>query len=876
MKQEHAISSLFPQYTTLGNLPKIRRALKHTERTNDDQIDSSLQRKYNEPMKNIRQAPEFFGKLSFHARRILRKSFDVARERKSPQVLPLHLLSAIVLEKNSLGKTLLRQFGITETHIADILGTETVEKPSEILKDEPAFSPETRTIIANAFLLAHRFSYPYVGSEHLVHALAESKDGDIAELLSHRKKSDDTDPVSSETPFSLPKLPGFSRLFEFPLPGFSSDENASDGDMPALNQFGIPLGIDQPLSGFSPRHKEMESILRTLARKTKSNPLLVGDPGVGKTAIVEAIAQLMKEGKAGSSLEGKRILLLDLAAIVAGTSFRGEFEARLKDIIREAKDHPEIILFIDEIHTLVGAGNASGSLDASNILKPALARGEIRCIGATTFTEYKRHIEKDSALERRFQVIRIAEPSPEESLHILRESRAGYEKHHHLTIGDDAIRAAVSLSIRHLHGRFLPDKAFDLLDEASALLRRKERDQETTVNRSELMRAKEKLKGVKQRFLREKNFEEAERIRSEENAIDRQLQLLEEEAEKREKKQKLTLSGELVAEAVSLLSGTPREKIDSSNISRVNTLLSTLSARIVGQETAITLLSRSVMRSFLDIGRVAHRPRGSFLFLGPSGVGKTFTARTLSDVLFEGKKSFIRFDMSEFRERHHMAQMLGSPAGYVGYGEGGTLTEHLRHHPASVVLFDEIEKAHPDILNLLLQILDEGVLTDAEGRQAHFGESFVILTSNIGSASFRNTKALGFSHHNTASPSFDSQKNDVLEELKREIRPELLARIDHTVVFQPLNQDALEEIAARELLRLKSDLDQHHIRFILPKDTARFIAKHSLTEHDGARSVRKTIQKFLEDPLSQLLLSKKRFPETVRATISKDTLHVRT
>lgn len=826
-------------------------------------------------MKNSSQKPDFFGKLSLHARHILQASFELAERDGSVSVTPHHLLIAIVLEKKSLGSTLLAQFGITEktfatTHNTNNVDAATPEKHSERTWD---FSEDTRSIIARAFLLAHRFSYPYVGSEHFVHAIAESKAIDLDALRTGASEVNREETPALSARLSLPELPGFSRLLDFPALGFAPEGDVREGETPALDQFGIPLPSEDSSARFSLREKEMESVIRTLSRKTKSNPLLIGDPGVGKTAIVEAIARLIQEGKACPALEGKRIVLLDLASVVAGTSFRGEFESRLKDIVRETKEHPEIILFLDEIHTIVGAGNASGSLDASNILKPALARGDIRCIGATTFAEYKRHIEKDPALERRFQVIKITEPTPEESARILRESRESYERHHRLTISDDAIEAAVNMSVRHLPARFLPDKAFDLLDEAAALLRQKTDANTPNHERTGLLVAHSRAKSEKERFIREQRFEEAQKLRSEELRIRDALRQIDETRERLEKKRGLTLSGETVKEAASLISGTPIERISGERIAHIGGILPALSKTIRGQNEALETLARALTRSFLGLGKHTGRPHGSFLFLGPSGVGKTLTAHTLSDVLFDGKRSFIRFDMSEFRERHHMAQMLGSPAGYVGYGEGGTLTEHMRRYPSSVVLFDEIEKAHPDILNILLQILEDGILTDAEGRRAHFSESVVILTSNIGTSSFGAHKKLGFG--GTAIDSFEPRRDEAFEALRREIRPELLSRLDHTIVFRPLDDKALEEIAEQEMSRLADDVQKHGIRMVIPKGTARFIAERAHADSEGARSIRKHARVLIEDPIASLLVSRKRFPKTIRFALTKNSLQLK-
>lgn len=845
-----------------------------------EKIDIRLEKKYNGSNENVfgriveipMKEPVFFEKLSKNARRILRVSLDVARGNGAKEVEPQHLLTAILLEKGSLGNTLLEKFGIRLEDAPEkpprSVSRRAVKAPPR--QEELSLSKKTRDIIAGAFLLANRFSYPYVGSEHLVHALVEARDPDIDPLFSLREKRDGNrkTPPPADMPFDLPELPGFARMMELPDIGFISDKGAPSSETPSLHEYGVPLGNTSSKRTFLSRNKEIESILRTLGRKTKSNPLLIGEPGVGKTTIVEAVAERLLKGTAGSAFRETKIILLDLPALVAGTTFRGEFEARLKEIVREAREHPNIILFLDEIHTIIGAGNASGALDAANILKPALSRGDIRCIGATTFAEYKRHIEKDPALERRFQPIRISEPSVEDTLAMLEESRSDYESHHKIAIGKDALQSAILLSVRHMPGRFLPDKAFDLLDEAASLLRRRTSRKDETEQYAALSLAHEKVSTLKNRLIKERNFEEAETLRLEEESLEKKLRELSSRDARREKARRTTLTGNTIAEAVALMTETPLDKILGKKSETLSTLLPQLSEKISGQEEALGILSRSIIRSRLGLKSHSARPSGSFLFLGPTGVGKTLSAKVLADTLFGTQHSFLRFDMSEFRERHHMAQMIGSPAGYVGYGEGGKLTEHIRRHPASVILFDEIEKAHPDVLNLLLQILEEGTLTDAEGKHAHFGESVVILTSNIGTESFTKEMRLGFGEKTL--PSFDSLREEALGQLKRSIRPELLARLDHTIVFRPLDERALSAIARDELDHLARNMKHHGIRLHIAEDIADFIGKKSSKEPSGARAVRATIGTMLEDPIAEILLKEKQLPAEISLSLAPD------
>jgi ATP-dependent Clp protease ATP-binding subunit ClpC len=801
--------------------------------------------------------PNFFKKLSRNARNILRASFDVAQKSGSNTVDPRHLLTAILLEKNALGAIILEQLGI---RIEDIVSLKTPNRP--ILQRhnsarEIPFSEKTRDIIASAFLLAHRFSYPYVGSEHLVHALIEAGDNDIFSLFHVQKISGSRERASSSplsgTPFHLPNFPDLAHILEFPENGFFRGKTGKTSSTPTLDEYGIRLGKQSSPKSFLARSKEIESVFRTLGRKTKSNPLLLGEPGVGKTTIVEAVAERCLKGEAGYAFHGTEIVLLDLSALVAGTSFRGEFEARLKEIVREVREHPHIILFLDEIHTLVGAGNASGALDAANILKPALSRGDIRCIGATTFAEYKRHIEKDPALERRFQPIRITEPTTEAALQILEESHKEYEAHHGITINQEALRAAVTMSVRHIPARFLPDKAFDLLDEAASLLKRRAGKKDISRKRRSLSLAYEEISTLKNRLVTEQKFKEAEAAHREETLIKKKLHALIKRESKREKVERPILSAEGIAEALSLMTETPIEKILGKKSDTLTTLFTHLSHTILGQDEAITALTRGIIRSQLGMEGGHSRPTRSILFLGPSGVGKTFTAKSLAEFLFGSRDSFLRFDMSEFRERHHMAQMIGSPAGYVGYGEGGKLTEHIRHHPASVILFDEIEKAHPDVLNLLLQILEEGILTDAEGRKARFHESVIILTSNIGTESFQKKTRFGFGGNTV--PTFESLREEALRELEQSIRPELLARLDQTIVFRPLEKEALTTIARRELERLAATLKKQAILLRYSPELAPFLGEKSFAESSGARAVRRVMAAHIEEPIAETLLT---------------------
>lgn len=816
-----------------------------------------------------------FDKLSLHARHILRASADLARANGSSRIEPRHLFAAIYFEKGSLGSFLLNSLGIQEDSLS--AATALPEgKHRPLLEKEPLLSKKAKDVIIRAYSLASHAAYPYVGSEHFASALVETNDPDIRQFIAsvpeEKKRS-----LFSLTPRNLgaPDFPGLPRMLGLSDISLSKPNPPETEDTPFLDQHGVELGIEPNQSSHSGREKEIESVLRTLGRKTKNNPLLIGEPGVGKTALVEAVAKRIEQGKAGPELEEARVIMLDLTSIVAGTSFRGEFEARIKDILHEAETHPEIILFVDEIHTIVGAGNASGGLDAANILKPALSRGNIRIIGATTLSEYKRHIEKDAALERRFQPILIEEPSHEDALRMLEESRSDYEKHHQITIGKEALRTVLSMSSRHLPERFLPDKAFDLLDEASSLLRRRSnKENNRDEKRRTLLKKQEELIELKEVLVEKQQFEEAATLRKKEVVLQETIESLEREEEKRARETRPTLSENEVLEATALITGIPLEKLRGER-RVISTLFETLEKTVVGQTDALERITNAITRSHFGMGNSSGRPLGSFLFLGPSGVGKTLTAETLGKTLFSNKKPIIRFDMSEFMERHHTAQMIGAPAGYVGYGEGGKLTEHMRRHPASVILFDEIEKAHPDVLNLLLQILEDGTLTDAEGRRVPFRNSVIILTSNIGTDSILGKEPLGFGDRAHAK-SFEASEESVMSEVRRRLRPELLARLDHTIVFQPLSNDSLKKIAGHELLRLTKELGEKSIKLRFTPNITDFIAKKSFSSKENGRSVRKTIEQIIEHPLASELAKRDTHPKTISLSMNRsDTLNIR-
>lgn len=833
-----------------------------------------------------------FAKLSSHARQSLKEAVQVALSAGAPVIEPKHLLLAIILEKGSIGGLILRNAGLTEDALRSVCfppasndtgedtppqGHRRNRKPVR-QSGNPALSSALRSAITRAFSLASELRYPYVGSEHIMYAIIEKPDHDVRTALATARI--DTAKVNAllRTNFGFPTLSNLSQMFDFSDVSVAERpvETEPDSATPYLDQYGIDLmeeESDPSMGRLQFRGREVERMIHILGRRTKNNPLLIGEPGVGKTTLVHALAQRILMGTAGPLLADKRIIGIDLALVVAGTNFRGEFESRLKEIIHEASENSDVILFIDEIHTIVGAGNASGSLDAANILKPALSRGEIQCIGATTFAEHKRHIEKDPALERRFQPVLVAEPTPDEAVHILSESRKQYEDFHAVSLPNETLRAAVDTSVRYISDRFLPDKAFDLLDEAASAVRQTHAGQNRTysVIRS-LEKQLAKQNRLKENLVSEALYDQAIRLKSEVDRLSNEIATLRKAADQEVRGTRIIITPDDIARVASRATGIPYEKLSLQPGETVATLEEALSQRIIGQSSILKDLSTSIVRSWSGVS-APHRPLGSFLFLGPSGVGKTLTAKVLAEVLFGSDKSLIRLDMSEFGERHTVAQMIGAPAGYVGYGEGGKLTEQIRRQPYSVVLFDEIEKAHPDAFNVLLQILDEGYLTDAEGRRVNFRNTIVILTSNIGTQAFNRSARLGFHHQangtDTSIPDFTAVRNDVLEEVRRQLRPELLNRLDRIAVFEPLTPEAIRSIITLELRRLRDRLTKQKVSLTFPKNLDTWLLP-KIDQKGGARFVRNAIETHIETPIAFALLNTAR-PTRLAVRINGDT-----
>ncbi|HWQ60083.1 MAG TPA: ATP-dependent Clp protease ATP-binding subunit [Candidatus Fimivivens sp.] len=829
-------------------------------------------------MKNesIGHLPE---KFSIRARRALDGAGAAASESESTVIRPIHLLSAILSEEGSLGNLFLVNAGIKLPSVRkEAVGIGTRRKragkrPSTILP----FSEGTKDVLTGAFASANRFGSPYVGTEHVVHAILSRPDDEIVRILSGAG-IDPGDTLSDlESHLGLDHVPDFGKLLDLPELSIAKRSTVQGGLPPSLSQFTVDLGRDTADEGgaFFGREPEISRIASILGRRQKNNPVLLGEPGVGKTAIVSAIARRIADGGAGAGLSDKRILALDLALVVAGTSFRGEFEARLKEIVREAKERPDIILFIDELHTIVGAGNAQGGLDAANILKPALARGEIRVIGATTPAEYRKHIEKDPALGRRFQPVSVREPSKDETRKLLRGIRPAYESFHGIKIDSPLLDLAVDLSVRYLHERFLPDKAIDILDEASSLAKNRVNGTPSARAMATLESARKDILTGKEALMAEGRFDDAADLLDEERRLNREIAKLSGLAAKeRHGSERPSLSAHDLLETVSSMTGIPFSTLERDRPEqRLERLGRVLRSRIALQEDALSAVESSLLRSLSEI-RDPVRPLGSLLFLGPTGVGKTLVAKTVAEEFFGGRDRLIRLDMSEFMERHSVAQMIGAPAGYVGYGEGGKLTERIRRMPHAVVLFDEIEKAHPDVAHILLQILDEGTLTDAEGRQVSFRDALIVITSNVGTSTFFRDGRIGFGKDapTDARSHRESAKTAALEELKKTFRPELLARIDRTVVFDALDQSALTKIVRLELTALRKRLTKKGVTLSVPASVTDFLVKRSLAPEHGARLVRRNVEELVEKPVASALLSGSGPKRRFTLTLSGDTI----
>lgn len=799
-------------------------------------------------------------KLTFHAKKCLKEAQNLAIFENSSEIRSEHLFYAICLEKGCLGNTILKNIGI---------GENILPKSNYFLKKRPILnknkklnmSSELKSIIIKAYQMASNFNYPYVGTEHFVYALLDSNNKKIQEVV---KKFEPNFEKNIEkvlnSAISNDSFSNLSKIFDLPEINISKNKKSSNKlSTPYLDQFCTDLNkyVVEKNETIIGREKELGRIINILGRKGKNNPVLIGDPGTGKTALVSKLAQKINSGEVPPALANKKILSLDMALVVAGTSFRGEFESRIKEIIKEAKENKNIILFIDEIHNVVGAGNLSGGLDAANILKPSLSKGEIQCIGATTISEFKKYFEKDPALERRFQPLKINEPDPEETKTILKGIKENYENFHKVTISEEAIEKAVILSTRYINNRFLPDKAIDLIDETASAIKNKGKSFDLIKKIRSLENEREKVSEQKNNLVNQEKYDEALALRQKEKSLSQRIDLLKKK-DINNKEERTIIKGLDIVETVSQITGIPVEKLSVSKSSlKIKNLEKDLKSKIIGQKEALKKITEILIRSSSGIAN-PERPLGSFLFLGPTGVGKTMTAKILAQDFFGSPQNLVRIDMSEFMEKHNISRLIGAPAGYVGFEEGGKLTEKIRHQPYSVVLFDEIEKAHPDVFNILLQILEDGILTDAEGKEINFKNTVIIMTSNLGTSEFVSSAQIGFKSKETkAGLSFDEIRKKVIEELKKQMKPEIINRLDHIIVFNPLQEKEIRIISRLELEKLRKRLEIQGINFLYFPKIVDFIAKKSLAFDQGARLIRRNIQEFVENQIARMIVAGK-------------------
>ena len=777
------------------------------------------------------------------AEKVLITAKNLARKWNHPYVGTEHLLLALKKEFTGIASQVLGMNGVEEKKIVKII-EELVAPVQDVKRKKIVFSPRLEFLLDNALQEAVRQRSDKIGTEHMLLAMIKDADCVATRILvtlnvDLAKVQDDI----LETVGLDPK--------EFYEEGY--DGGRVSGGM--LEQFATDLTAQASEGKLDPvvgREAEIERLMQVLSRRTKNNPCLIGEPGVGKTAIIEGLASRIAEGIVPEGMKEKRILTLDLSGMVAGSKYRGEFEERMKKLLREVKADSNVILFLDEIHTIIGAGGAEGALDAANILKPSMARGEIQLIGATTISEYRKHIEKDAALERRFQPITIEEPDTELCKKIMEGLKEKYEAHHQVKIDEEALMAAIQLSERYINDRHLPDKAIDVLDEACSKVSL--RGYKVPENLEKLETMLQEMLARKEEEIKAGNFAEASLIHQEQEQVVKKIERLKKRFQTAQEKRELFVSEEDIASVVSAWTKIPVQKLTETEGTRLRKLEQTLHKRVIGQDEAVTAVAKAVKRGRVGI-KSPNRPVGSFLFLGPTGVGKTELAKTLAEALFGKEDAMIRVDMSEYMEKHSVSKMIGSPPGYVGHDDGGQLSEKVRRNPYSVVLFDEIEKAHPDVFNILLQVLDDGHITDSQGRKVDFRNTVIIMTSNAGAKAIVEPKKLGFAAKEDAAEDYKKMKNNVMEEVKRLFRPEFLNRIDETIVFHSLNEEHMKKIVGLMCRELSERVNrQMNIKLTIRDSVKKLIVEKGTDKKYGARPLRRAIQNELEDKLAEAIL----------------------
>lgn len=787
-----------------------------------------------------------FDKFTDKARHVLVLAREEAAALKRPHVGTEHLLLGLAKEPDGIAAQALERVGITyEKALEVVTGMAEGEQEAEAGANI-SFTPRTKRVLENALREAMQMGQSYISTEHLLLGIVREGEGGAIDAMA--KLGVEIDAVRS----ALNDLVDQPAPVAAGMPFFGGEPH---GEKSMLEQFGTDLTAKAKAGKLDPvigRAAEIERVMQVLSRRQKNNPLLIGEPGVGKTAVVEGLAQLIVADQVPDIISGKRVITLDVSALVAGSKYRGEFEERLKKVIKEVVKDGNIILFIDEMHTIIGAGSAEGSIDAAAILKPPLSRGELQVIGATTTEEYRKHLEKDSALARRFQTVNVKEPSEEQALRILDGLRDRYEAHHHVRYSDEALQAAVSMSSRYIQDRFLPDKAIDVLDEAGARMRIRNRTLP-----DEIRKFDDELRRVrldKEEAASAQEFERAAQLRDEEKQLEEQRAEAEKRFSEESDKGLANITEAEIADVVSMSTGVPVSNLTEAEADKLLRMEGVLHERIIGQEEAVTALSKAIRRSRSGL-KDPKRPSGSFIFLGPSGVGKTELSKALAEFLFGTEDALITYDMSEYMEKHSVSRLVGSPPGYVGFDEGGQLTKAVRQRPYSVVLFDEIEKAHPDVFNILLQILEEGRLTDSQGRSVDFRNTVIIMTSNVGARQIAETAPLGFTPDSQKGLSDKEIKSRVMSEMKKLFRPEFLNRLDEIIVFKSLTEEQIAQIVDLMVADLRDRLIAMDMTINLTPEARALVAKEGTDTTMGARPLRRAIQRLLEDPISEQLLA---------------------
>ncbi len=782
-------------------------------------------------------------KFTNRAKKVIEIANDKSIELGHNYIGTEHILYGLVKEGEGIASKVLTNKGITSEkvlkEIQEMLGN------GKEIKESLGFTPRSKRVLENAFLEAKRIGYNYIGTEHLLLAILKEEDSIAVKII-------------IELNVEIPQIYNeIAKVINEEIYNENNKETSNNkhqnSQTPILNQYGEDItekAEEGKFDNIIGREKEIERMIEILSRRTKNNPCLVGEPGVGKTAIVEGLAEKIIIGDVPQNLREKRIVSIDLSSMVAGTKYRGDFEDRIKKALAEVRKAGDIILFIDEIHTIVGAGAAEGAIDAANILKPLLARGEIQLIGATTLEEYRKYIEKDSALERRFSIVKVDEPTEAETIEILYGIRDKYEAHHNVKITDDAIKAATALSVRYITDRFLPDKAIDLIDEAASKTRIKKYIEPEEIKK--MQEELEKIEKEKEESILSQQFEKAASLRDREKEIQTKLNENLEHWKTQKNIDITEIKEENIAEVISKWTGIPVQKLNENDNEKLKHLEENLHKRVIGQNEAVEAVAKAIRRGRIGL-KDPKRPIGSFLFLGPTGVGKTELSKALAENIFDNENTMIRLDMSEYMEPHSVSKIIGAPPGYIGHDNGGQLTEKVKRKPYSLILFDEIEKAHPDVMNLLLQILEDGRLTDSQGRETNFKNTIIIMTSNIGARYITDKKILGFENENRKE--YEDTKNEIMKELKKEFRPELINRIDEIIVFHKLEENEILQITKIMLKQVEKRLEEKKYLVKIDPSVAENISKTKIDKNYGARPLRRAIQELVEDKIAEDILN---------------------